>query len=60
MYRKIVIILQHKFYKLLIMKKAKKSTESFQVLNTVQMDKIKGGQWVEVTNPDGTKTLIWV
>ncbi len=37
------------------MKKAKKSTESFQVLNTVQMDKIKGGQWVEVTNPDGTK-----
>ena len=42
------------------MKKAKKSTESFQVLNTVQMDKIKGGEWVEVTNPDGTKTLIWV
>ena len=42
------------------MKKAIKSTESFQALNTVQMDKIKGGQWVEVTNHDGTKTLIWV
>ena len=42
------------------MMKSKKSTVSFQALNTVQMSKIKGGQWVEVTNPDGTKTLIWV
>ncbi|MDD5185743.1 MAG: hypothetical protein PHS84_10840 [Paludibacter sp.] len=42
------------------MKTQKKSAISFQKLDAAQMQKIGGGVWVEVTDPDGKKTLIWV
>ena len=42
------------------MKKVKKEAASFPKLSATQMKKIEGGGWVEVTNPDGTITKIWV
>lgn len=42
------------------MKKVKKDAASFQKMNAAQMKKIEGGYYVNVTNPDGTITQIWV
>jgi hypothetical protein len=42
------------------MKTVKKDAASFKKMDAAQMEKIKGGYWVEITNPDGSKTKIWV
>lgn len=42
------------------MKIVKKDAASFKKLDAVQMEKIKGGGWIQVTNPDGTVSRIWV
>lgn len=42
------------------MKTTKKRLVNFQTLDAAQMKTIKGGTWIEVTNPDGTKTTVWV
>jgi hypothetical protein len=42
------------------MKRVKKNAASFKSLSATQMGKTRGGQWVEVTNPDGTTTTVWL
>jgi len=42
------------------MKITKKVVPCFQILDASQMKNIKGGTWIEVTNPDGTKTTVWI
>lgn len=42
------------------MKKLKKDATGFKKMNAVQMGKIKGGVWIEVTNPDGTVSKVEV
>ena len=42
------------------MKSVKKDASNFQQLDALQMKQIGGGQWVEITNPDGTKTIMWI
>jgi transcription elongation GreA/GreB family factor len=40
------------------MKRVKKDAASFNTLSASQMGKVKGGQWVEVRNPDGSTTTV--
>lgn len=42
------------------MKKSKKLQANFQTLDDAQMKNIKGGTWIEVKNPDGTTTTVWI
>jgi len=42
------------------MKRLKKNASNFKKLNAAQMKNLKGGQWVEITNPDGSVTNVWV
>jgi len=42
------------------MKTQKRDAASFKKMDDVQIEKIKGGRWLEVTNPDGTISLIWI
>jgi hypothetical protein len=42
------------------MSKVKKNATSFKKMNAMQMKKINGGDWMQVTNPDGSVTKIWV
>jgi len=46
--------------KKLIMKRVKKDATTFKKMNALQMVKIKGGVWIEVTNPDGTISKVEV
>ena len=41
------------------LKKEKNGTAKFKQLDAAQMDKIKSGLLVEITNPDGT-TTVWI
>jgi len=42
------------------MKKTVKNEPCFNKLSPAQMNDIKGGQWIEITNSDGTITRVWV
>jgi hypothetical protein len=42
------------------MKRVKKDATTFKKMNALQMVKIKGGVWIEVTNPDGTISKVEV
>ena len=42
------------------MKKAKNDATSFKQLDAAQMRKVDGGTWVNISNPDGTVTPVWV
>jgi len=42
------------------MKRVKKNATSFKKMNDVQMKKIKGGLWIQVTNADGTVSRVEV
>ena len=42
------------------MKKIKKNAAKFQQLDSAQMDKIKGGIWVEIIDKDGKPKTIWI
>lgn len=42
------------------MKKTKKAAINFMKLNANEMGKVKGGQWIEITDKNGNKSLIWI
>jgi len=42
------------------MEKVKRDAASFSKLSAMQMKKIDGGGWIEIKNPDGSSTTIWV
>lgn len=42
------------------MKTTTKKAAEFTTMNAAQMNEVKGGYWLRIIAPDGSKTIIWV
>ena len=58
--KKPIILQRQKLINKYVMKTVKKVAANFKKMDAAQMEKIKGGGWIRVTNPDGTVIEIYV